>query len=70
MTPKTITAKIVVPEWVKWRATEKNGAVYYYFRKPIAGNGMWIKSEAGGAMGFAFDTTPPRNWRKTLRRVK
>jgi hypothetical protein len=90
--PKTITAKIVVPEWAKLIAAAKRadwGQVVQNGGPPcfhLDSNGKFcLRAERWFGHGSnlpdyhdhkfvplheMLESTPPRNWRKTLRRVK
>lgn len=67
---KTITLKIVLPKWAKFVATDKGGAVWAFALEPTRENLEWMPSHWGKMFQVIGHTVPPKDWRKTLRRIR
>lgn len=68
---KTITPKIVIPDWAKWIAQDPDGAWWIFQFKPSLVNYEW---RAGKGESFNlyndYNEDSAKNWRKTLQRIK
>jgi len=51
------------PEWATYRATDANGAVYFYATKPEPGQATWMQPSAKRNLP---DTSVATNWKDTL----
>jgi len=49
------------PDWANYRATDANGAVYFFVSKPECGQTCWL-----GHGDHEPDTTVVPNWRESL----
>lgn len=68
---KYLTLKVVLPKWCRWVATDSNGRFMAYEVKPAIGeyNDVWLPCDSKQFKDICY-TTPPRDWRKTLRKIK
>lgn len=73
---RTITLRVVktvkAPEWAKYAATDADGAACVFSTKPdnTIARGIWVVQKQGDKFKNVGKETPPRDWRKTLRRIK
>lgn len=68
---KTCKRKPKYPYWAKYKATDKDGAVYVYEYKPYPRTGVWVRGGLDDKWQIVkYKKTPPKDWTKTLRRIE
>lgn len=71
--PESVAEPVVkgVHPWARWEATDKEGEVYEYERKPRISHFFpwWIDDTGGRTLFIKKGTGPVHNWKETLRRV-
>lgn len=62
----TMNVDVVVPDWAKWFAVDKNGDVYVYEHKPKLSERDNIWSHVKGNLYNLYKGAPPKNWKDEL----
>ena len=53
----------IAPEWAQWAATDKDGEMYWYDKKPLTGGISWINNH----VSVSFDIAPEcKDWKDSL----
>ena len=62
-----VEIEVIIPEWTNWIATDKNGSVFSYEKKPVRGRDEWDHCYPDyGNMQFLYRDKPPKNWKDEL----
>ena len=64
---KTITRKMIIPDWSMWIAQDCLGYCYVFEFVPVEGQGGWEAPD--GKKQYMYDSLPKNNWQKTLQRI-
>jgi len=64
---KTITRKMVVPDWANWIAQDQGGDWFVYEFVPVENQFGWEAPD--GKEVHLYEGLPKKAWRRTLQRI-
>ena len=70
---KEVNIRVTVPDWVRYRTTAEDGTVFLWEKKPRLVNTdigvqFWYCDE--GQSAVVYGGAVPRNWKRSIRRVR
>jgi hypothetical protein len=58
---------IIIPDWVRWLAQDKDGSLWGYSAEPHLHDSGWYENEVGDCQRLGRQTVTG-DWRKSLRK--